>query len=439
MRLRQSLRIRCLRKRMPFQTERRPSHSQPQGVGSLIRAVSYNGKERARPVFVGGLFVKKPTAAIRLAIVAGARPNFMKIAPLMKALADDRDFELVLIHTGQHYDDNMSGQFFRDLGIPNPQYHLEVGSGSHARQTAEIMQRIEPVLLECQPKAMLVVGDVNSTVAGALVAKKLNIDVVHVEGGLRSFDRTMPEEINRIVTDSITDLFLVTEESGRVNLLREGVEADRIHLVGNLMIDSLRQNLERARNSGIAASLGIGAGPYGLVTLHRPANVDDEQTLAGILAALQIIAEQIALYWPMHPRARMRLESSHFSLSPSIHILDPLGYLDFLCLESGSSIVLTDSGGIQEETTVLGVDCLTLRENTERPVTVTIGTNRLAGTSKQSILAAWNERNRAPRPKQIPPLWDGRAGTRCREVLRQHFFHGSDMAASEISAADALA
>jgi len=365
--------------------------------------------------------VQSSSALIRLAIVAGARPNFMKVAPLMKALADDRDFEIVLIHTGQHYDDNMSGQFFRDLGIPDPQFHLEVGSGSHARQTAEIMQRIEPVLLERRPTAVVVVGDVNSTVAGALVAKKLNIDVVHVEAGLRSFDRSMPEEINRIVTDSITDLFLVTEESGRINLLREGVQADRVHVVGNLMIDSLRQNLQRALSSGIAAALGIGPGPYGLVTLHRPANVDDEQTLAGILAALRVIAEQVPLYWPMHPRTRLRLQSGHIPLPPSIHIVDPLGYLDFLCLESGSSIVLTDSGGIQEETTVLGVDCLTLRENTERPATIEVGTNRLAGTTPQSILAAWNERNHAPRPKQVPPLWDGQAGVRCRDVLRRRF------------------
>jgi UDP-N-acetylglucosamine 2-epimerase (non-hydrolysing) len=365
--------------------------------------------------------MKNLVAPTRLAMVAGARPNFMKIAPLMKALANERDFEVLLIHTGQHYDDNMSGQFFRDLGIPEPQYYLEVGSGSHAQQTAEIMRRIEPVLQECVPKAVVVVGDVNSTAAAALVAKKLGIDVVHVEAGLRSFDRSMPEEINRIVTDSIADLFLVTEESGRVNLLREGVEAGRIHLVGNLMIDSLRQNLERARTSGIAAALGIGPGPYGVVTLHRPANVDDEEALGEILEALCVIAEQLPLYWPIHPRTRVGLHRGHIDLPPALHILDPLGYLDFVCLESMSSIVLTDSGGIQEETTVLGVDCLTLRDNTERPATVEVGTNRLAGTRKATILAAWEERNRSARPKRIPPLWDGQAGTRCLEVLRQYF------------------
>jgi UDP-N-acetylglucosamine 2-epimerase (non-hydrolysing) len=365
--------------------------------------------------------MRTSVTAIRLAMIAGARPNFMKIAPLMKALAGDPAFDPIVIHTGQHYDDNMSGQFFRDLGIPDPHYQLEVGSSTHAQQTAEIIKRIEPVLQERRPRAVVVVGDVNSTAAAALVAKKLEIDVVHVEAGLRSFDRSMPEEINRIVTDSISDLFLVTEESGRTNLLREGVAAERIHLVGNLMVDSLRQNLERARTSDIAAKLNIGEQPFGLVTLHRPANVDDENALREILGALRIIAEALPLYWPMHPRTRARMQSSHIDLPGRIHVLDPLGYLDFLCLEARSSVVLTDSGGIQEETTALGVDCLTLRENTERPSTIELGTNRLAGTRKETILAAWEERNRSPRPKQVPPLWDGHAGTRCREVLRAYF------------------
>jgi UDP-N-acetylglucosamine 2-epimerase (non-hydrolysing) len=371
-----------------------------------------------------GTIVTNPKRPIRLVIIAGARPNFMKIAPFMKALAQDTDFDLVLIHTGQHYDDNMSGQFFRDLGIPDPQYHLEVGSGSHAWQTAEIMKRIEPVLHECSPQAVVVVGDVNSTVAASLVAKKLGIDVVHVEAGLRSFDRSMPEEINRIVTDSICDLFFVTEESGQANLLREGVEPDRIHMVGNLMIDSLRQNLEIARTSDIADRIGIGTQSYGLVTLHRPANVDDDRALREILGALTVISKNVPLYWPMHPRTRARLQNGNINLPASIHALDPLGYLDFLSLESRSSIVLTDSGGIQEETTVLGVDCLTLRDNTERPITVELGTNRLAGTRKETILAAWDERNGKVRKKQTPPLWDGLAGTRCRQVLRCYFSLG---------------
>ena len=357
-------------------------------------------------------------------MVAGARPNFMKIAPLIKALAGDPGFEAVLIHTGQHYDDNMSGQFFRDLGIPAPQYHLEVGSGSHAQQTAEIMRRIEPVLEELRPAAVIVVGDVNSTAAAAMVAKKLGIDVVHVEAGLRSFDRSMPEEINRIVTDSISDLFLVTEESGRANLLREGVAAERIHLVGNLMIDSLRQHLERARGSDIADKLGVRGQPYGVVTLHRPANVDDPAALAEILGALGAIAETLPLLWPVHPRTRTRLADGSIALPSGIRLLEPLGYLDFLSLEAASSLVLTDSGGIQEETTVLGVGCLTLRDNTERPVTIELGTNRLAGTKKATILAAWEEMKRTPRKKQIPPLWDGQAGERSREVLRE-FYKGN--------------
>jgi UDP-N-acetylglucosamine 2-epimerase (non-hydrolysing) len=367
----------------------------------------------------------KSSNPIRLAIVAGARPNFMKVAPLMKALAGDADFDVTLIHTGQHYDDNMSGQFFRELGIAAPQYHLEVGSGSHAQQTAEIMKRIEPVLEEVRPVAVVVVGDVNSTAAAALVAKKLGIDVVHVEAGLRSFDRSMPEEINRIVTDSIADLFLITEESGRTNLLKENIAAERIHLVGNLMIDSLRQNLEKARKSDIAERLGIKGKAYGLVTLHRPANVDDAGALGEILGALTVIAETLPLMWPMHPRARSRIASSGIELPEGIRILEPLGYLDFLCLEASSAVVLTDSGGIQEETTALGVSCLTLRDNTERPVTIELGTNRLAGTTKASILAAWDGTRQASSKGQIPPLWDGEAGARSREVLRQYYLRKS--------------
>ena len=362
---------------------------------------------------------------IKLAMVAGARPNFMKIAPLMKALDGDPGFAVTLIHTGQHYDDNMSGQFFRDLGIAQPHFHLDVGSGTHAQQTAEIMRRIEPVLEEVRPAAVIVVGDVNSTAAAALVAKKLGIDVVHAEAGLRSFDRTMPEEINRIVTDSITDIFLVTEESGRANLLREGVAAERIHLVGNLMIDSLRQNLERARASDVADRMGVRGKQYGVVTLHRPANVDDPAVLAEILGALATIAGTLPLLWPVHPRTRARLECNTLKLTPSLRLLEPLGYLDFLSLEAASALVLTDSGGIQEETTVLGVPCLTLRDNTERPVTIELGTNRLAGTSKRSILAAWREMQTSPRKAQVPPLWDGQAGVRSREVLRR-FYVGAD-------------
>jgi UDP-N-acetylglucosamine 2-epimerase (non-hydrolysing) len=342
----------------------------------------------------------------------------MKVAPLIAALSTE-DFATILVHTGQHYDYAMSGQFFHDLGLPAPDYHLEAGSGSHAQQTAEILKRMEPVLLKEQPAGMVVVGDVNSTIAGALAASKLGTTVVHVEAGLRSFDRSMPEEINRLATDAITDLFLVTEESGRRNLLREGVQPERIHMIGNLMIDSLRKHLEQALSLDIRHRL-IAGERYGLVTLHRPANVDDEGQLAEILGALTKIAEEVPLYWPVHPRTRSKLAAGA-ALSENIHLLDPLGYLEFLSLEAQSAVVLTDSGGIQEETTVLGVPCLTLRENTERPVTIESGTNILAGTSRESILMAWRESVTSPKTGRIPPFWDGKAGERASAVLREYF------------------
>ena len=246
---------------------------------------------------------------MRFVVVAGARPNFMKIAPLMDVLKREPEVEAILVHTGQHYDDNMSGRFFRELGLDEPQYHLGAGGGTHAQQTAEIMKLLEPVVAEERPDAVIVAGDVNSTLAGALVAKKLAIQLVHVEAGLRSFDRTMPEEINRIVTDAISDLLLVTEESGRVNLLHEGIPADRIHLVGNLMIDSLRNHLSRALQSDVCRRLGTSTGRFGLVTLHRPANVDDAAHLREILDAMGLIAKELPLYWPVHPRARGRLQA----------------------------------------------------------------------------------------------------------------------------------
>lgn len=356
---------------------------------------------------------------LRLAVIAGARPNFMKVAPLLAALAPDPAFTAILIHTGQHYDYAMSGSFFRDLGLPDPDYHLEAGSGSHAQQTAEILKRVEPVLVSEKPAGLIVVGDVNSTIAGALAASKLGIPVVHVEAGLRSFDRTMPEEINRLATDAITDLFLITEESAKTNLLREGVPAAKIRMVGNLMIDSLRRHLAEALQSDARQRL-IGPGRYGLITLHRPANVDDETQLAEILSALSVIAEEVPLYWPVHPRTKSKL-ASLAGVSPNIHFLDPQGYLDFLSLEAQSAVVLTDSGGIQEETTVLGVPCLTLRENTERPVTIECGTNRLAGTSRHSILQAWRRMTEEPKRGEIPPFWDGKAGERCRVELLNYF------------------
>jgi UDP-N-acetylglucosamine 2-epimerase (non-hydrolysing) len=357
-----------------------------------------------------------------LVVLAGARPNFIKVAPLMDVLSGDPDVSAVLVHTGQHYDHNMSGQFFSDLDLPEPRYYLGVGCGSHAQQTAEVMKRIEPVLLEVNPAAILVVGDVNSTIAGALVAAKLGIKVVHAEAGLRSFDRTMPEEINRIVTDSISDLLLVTEESGRVNLLREGISPDRISLTGNLMIDSLLRYLKRAMKSDIRERLAIKTDLFGLVTLHRPANVDNDRQLAEILEALCVIADDFPLYWPMHPRTRDRIDHTVIPFSGRIHIMEPLGYLDFLCLQAGSAVVLTDSGGVQEETTVLGVPCLTLRDNTERPATILYGTNRLAGTRKETILEAWTQSRADQSERQIPPFWDGHAASRCHAALRQFLF-----------------
>jgi UDP-N-acetylglucosamine 2-epimerase (non-hydrolysing) len=359
--------------------------------------------------------------AIKIICVGGARPNFMKLAPLVRILGADADFRVVLVHTGQHYDDRMSGAFFRELEIPAPDYYLEVGSGSHAVQTAEIMRRFEPVVEQERPGAVLVVGDVNSTMAASIVAKKLWIPVVHVEAGLRSHDRAMPEEINRLVTDAITDLFLVTESSGRANLLREGVPEKAIRMVGNLMIDSLRANLDRARReSAIRGTLGIGEAPYGLVTLHRPANVDDPAQLRGILEALEEIARKQPLYFPVHPRTRLRLEAMD-APTARLALCEPLGYLDFLNLMAGAAVVLTDSGGIQEETTALGVPCLTLRDNTERPVTIEEGTNILAGTTRESILRAWAELEANPRQGRIPALWDGQAAARCRSALREFF------------------
>lgn len=356
---------------------------------------------------------------IRLAMVAGARPNFMKIAPLMAAVGPDTDFETVLIHTGQHYDQDMSESFFRDLRIPSPHHRLEVGSGSHGQQTGEIMRRLEPILMEGHMDGVLVVGDVNSTVAGALVAAKLGMAVIHAEAGLRSFDRTMPEEINRVVTDAVSDLMLITEESGRTNLLNEGRDKERIALVGNLMVDSLRFNLPEALEADTLQRLQIGTEKFGLVTLHRPANVDDDRKLAEIISALQVIAEELPLYWPVHPRTRKRIDA--LDLTSRIHLLTPLGYRDFLHMQVKATLILTDSGGIQEESTVLGTQCLTIRDNTERPVTIESGTNRLAGTSKESILAAWKQTRDNPKTGTIPPLWDGKAGERSRVAIRNYF------------------
>jgi UDP-N-acetylglucosamine 2-epimerase (non-hydrolysing) len=357
-----------------------------------------------------------------IALVAGARPNFMKVAPLMRAILVDGDLRAILIHTGQHYDENMSGRFFRELGIPVPDHHLEVGPGTHAYQTGEIMKRLEQIFIAERPAAVVVVGDVNSTMAGALVGAKLGVAVVHAEAGLRSFDKSMPEEINRMVTDSVADLLLVTEESGRINLLREGKREEQIAMVGNLMIDSLQTHLKEALQSDIRDRLAVGEGCFGLVTLHRPANVDDQRQLSEIVSALTVIAEDLPLYWPMHPRTRGRFQDNGVPLPDRIRVIDPLGYLDFLCMQAKARVILTDSGGVQEESTVLGVPCLTLRENTERPITIDYGTNILAGTRKESILHAWKKARDTPRTGMTPPLWDGQAGQRSVAAIKD-FLH----------------
>ena len=348
--------------------------------------------------------------------IVGARPNFMKVAPVLNALKERKNVAQTLIHTGQHYDINMSDVFFQQLSIPEPDVNLAVGSGSHARQTAEIMTRIEPVLLERKPDIVLVYGDVNSTVATVLVCAKLGLRVGHVEAGLRSFDRSMPEEINRLVTDQLADLLFTPSEDGDVNLQREGIASEKIFRVGNVMIDSLVRLLPAARRqerSGMPAR-------YALVTLHRPANVDDGATLKGILQSLLEVNQDLAVVFPAHPRTRQRI--SDFGLNAGqLRVLDPLPYVDFLELQSRATVVITDSGGIQEETTYLGVPCLTVRENTERPITVTMGTNVLVGRDPDRLRAELSK-VLAGRAKKgtVPPLWDGRAGERIADVLVGH-------------------
>lgn len=364
--------------------------------------------------------------------IVGARPNFMKIAPLIREMRKHQDITPLLVHTGQHYDAAMAGQFFSDLQIPPPDVSLDVGSGSHAYQTAEVMKRLEPVLEKERPDLVLVVGDVNSTVAASLTATKLLIPVAHVEAGLRSFDRTMPEEINRLVTDAISDLLFVTEESGMRNLLNEGTDKSKVFLVGNVMIDSLEASRRLWQQSTIRGPLGLEGREYGVMTLHRPSNVDREATLRDLVGGIAQVARRIPVVFPVHPRTRKALERLqeqgvplHFEkgriAQAGIHCMEPLGYLDFMALVAGSRMVLTDSGGIQEETTALGIPCLTLRDNTERPVTVTHGTNRLVGTSPSRIVQEATRILETPvKPPSPPPLWDGRASERIVNVLLEY-------------------
>jgi UDP-N-acetylglucosamine 2-epimerase (non-hydrolysing) len=403
---------------------------------------------------------------VKIMMVVGARPNFMKAAPVVFAIRDHNarmaasrpkspgslpfsaeQIELVLVHTGQHYDEAMSGSFFTDLGLPKPDVHLEVGSGSHAVQTAEIMRRFEPVLFEEKPDEVLVFGDVNSTVACALVASKIALDasgrrplIAHVEAGLRSFDRDMPEEINRIVTDHLSDLLFITEVSGKRNLCQEGIAPEKIHFVGNTMIDSLVASLEKADKSTILDQFGLrgapgskpAARPYALLTLHRPSNVDNRETFLSILEGLKELSSTCPILFSAHPRTRKRIAEfgleRYFQLDGAqaggengIRLLEPLGYLDFLCLMKHASLVVTDSGGIQEETTCLLVPCVTVRENTERPVTVNCGTNVIAGTESGRIREAVQEQLRRRKPGRIPEKWDGKAGERIVETILRDF------------------
>ncbi len=412
----------------------------------------------------------KPDNAIKILTVVGTRPNFMKAAPIVAAIQQHNErttkslyrdaaaktrshVKHVLVHTGQHYDETMSDKFFTDLNIPKPDVNLGVGAGSHAAQTAEIMKRFEDVLLKEKPDLLVVVGDVNSTMASALVASKISFDthgtrplIAHVEAGLRSFDRCMPEEVNRIVTDHLADLLFVTEESGLRNLHNEGIPDDKIFLVGNTMIDSLLAFKLKAQNSKILDKLALrtrNGGPgtskgitrYALLTLHRPSNVDDQKAFQNILEALDDLASTCPIIFSAHPRTKKRIAefqlerffgdenhsnatiSHHMSADGRIHLIDPLGYLDFLCIMQHAAIVVTDSGGIQEETTCLGVPCVTVRENTERPVTIEVGTNILAGVSKEGIRQSIQRQLQSRSTCSVPDKWDGKTAVRILDAL----------------------
>jgi UDP-N-acetylglucosamine 2-epimerase (non-hydrolysing) len=369
---------------------------------------------------------------MKILSVVGARPNFMKIAPLIREMQKHRDMRAYLVHTGQHYDVKMAGAFFEDLKIPLPDVCLEVGSGSHAFQTAEVMKRLEPILERERPDLVMVVGDVNSTMAAALTAVKLHIPVAHVEAGLRSFDRAMPEEINRVVTDAVAELLFVTEESGLRNLDAEGVGKEKTFFVGNVMIDSLEASRKLWTNSDVLRRLQLNKGDYGVVTLHRPSNVDNATVLKGLLKALTEVAQTFPVIFPIHPRTKKVLGDMEeckqtVSLERSvpgprgIFFMDPIGYLDFMCLVSNAKLVLTDSGGIQEETTVLGIPCLTLRDSTERPVTVTHGTNRVIGSSPDRVVSEARKAIESGRcAVSPPPLWDGHASERIVAAIREY-------------------
>ncbi|MEQ9307876.1 MAG: UDP-N-acetylglucosamine 2-epimerase (non-hydrolyzing) [Balneolaceae bacterium] len=363
---------------------------------------------------------------MKIISVVGARPNFMKVAPLSIAFKKYQEIEHKIVHTGQHYDYSMNKLFFEQLGIPDPDTHLNVGSGSHAKQTAEIMSKFEDILIREKPDYVLVVGDVNSTLACSLVASKMHIKVIHVESGLRSNDRKMPEELNRIVTDNLSDILFVSEESGLINLEREGIPSNKVHFVGNVMIDSLIRNLENADKSDVMSKSGLDSQSFGLVTLHRPSNVDTKESLEKLVRLLSSISDNHKLVFPMHPRTKNNL--SKFGLLDSIQskqniqVLEPQGYFEFLKLMKECLFVLTDSGGVQEETTYLNVPCITIRDNTERPVTCTLGTNTLVLFKDidqvEDILAS----KLSKKKNEITvPYWDGKTATRIAEIIIAHF------------------
>ncbi len=361
----------------------------------------------------------------KIVFVAAARPNFMKVGPLLKAAREMPGVTPLLVHTGQHYDANMSDTFFEQLGIPEPDVNLGIGKGTHAQQTGQTMIAFEAYLAQTKPDAIVVVGDVNATMACAIVGTKMGILVAHVEAGLRSFDRAMPEEINRLLTDAISDVLYTPSSDADMQLLLEGVDEARIVMVGNIMMDTLFAQLPAARALDYPGRLGLDRGAYGVVTLHRPSNVDSKATLEGILDALDVIAREYTLVLPVHPRARAQFDAfglmARFSvsgiMSHRINLVDPLGYREMLSLVEGSGVVVTDSGGLQEETTALHIPCLTVRDNTERPVTITEGTNVLAGTTTASILAAYRTLITHPKMGRMPLYWDGETARRVLDDL----------------------
>ncbi|MBK9707768.1 MAG: UDP-N-acetylglucosamine 2-epimerase (non-hydrolyzing) [Acidobacteria bacterium] len=370
---------------------------------------------------------------IKVINVVGARPNFIKMAPIIAELKKkNNDFTQLLVHTGQHYDGAMSDSFFNDLKMPPPDINLEVGSGSHADQTARVMIAFEKVIIEHKPDWVVVVGDVNSTLACSLVAAKFPVKVAHVEAGLRSFDRGMPEEINRILTDQLSDLLLTPGGDAEENLLREGIDPERIVKVGNVMIDTLYQQIEQTDSPMMLERFGLTPGNFVVLTLHRPSNVDDPHILSGIISAINKISESLPVIFPAHPRTTARIREFGLEVSTGVRVIGPLGYLEFLGLWSKSRVVLTDSGGLQEETTALGIPCLTLRENTERPITIEQGTNRLVGTHPVRIILAVSDllNSATPARQMIPEMWDGQSAKRIVNALLRYSFKSSSRAGS---------